>query len=245
MLSITNLTVLVNGIAVLQNVLITIPVGTMSVLMGPNGSGKSSLAYVLAGHPRYVVSSGSIFFNGDNIFSMTPDDRARAGILLLPQYPVAIPGVTVRTFLLEAYRALVNAQVTVQEFCLLLQTVFATVELADDFADRGLYDGFSGGEKKRLELAQGLLFNPKLFILDEIDSGLDVGGLRLVKKVIEDMRIRNPNLIVLVITHYPSMVYDLQPDNVMVMIQGAIVSQGDIGVVADINTAGYDHYVSR
>jgi Fe-S cluster assembly ATP-binding protein len=212
--------------------------------MGRNGSGKSTLAYALMGHPAYTVDEGQIIFDGQDLLEMEADARSRAGLFLAFQYPVAVPGVTLANFL----RAAINARrkeanpedkgISIQEFRRLLMSKMQMLKIDPSFAGRYLNDGFSGGEKKRAEILQLATLEPKIAVLDETDSGLDIDALRVVAEGVNNLI--GPNLGVLVITHYEQFLNYIKPQFVHVMFDGRIVEEGGFELAEKIQTQGYD-----
>lgn len=237
--SIENLIISVENKEVVSGVSFVCTQGSVHVLMGPNGSGKSSLAAAIMGHPRYKIDSGAIFWNGDDIACLSVEERARRGIFLAVQYPYAIPGLSVFSFLKEAYTAIVGQSLSVEEFEKLLSSTLAKVGLSADFMHRSLNDGFSGGERKRLECAQVLLLRPRLIILDEIDSGLDADGVRLVAQALQEIKRELPDSVWILITHYTRLFDFIKPDQVHVLQEGSIAVSGDNVLIAQIDTEGY------
>jgi len=242
MLNITNLSVAISGAPLIHQLSLSIDAGTTHALMGPNGSGKSSLAHVIMGHPSYGITSGILSFNSVSLNELTPDKRSQLGIFLAFQHPFALPGVRVRTFLYELHRAhiieplsLVDFMQQIQEYCTLLDIDGALLE-------RHLNDGFSGGEKKRFELLQMLVLKPRLVILDEIDSGLDIDGLKVVARAIAYARVMQPAMSIILITHYQRMLDHIVPDHVHVMREGRLVESGDMRIVHQLEARGYDVY---
>ncbi|PKN03597.1 ABC transporter ATP-binding protein [Candidatus Dependentiae bacterium HGW-Dependentiae-1] len=225
-------TIAVGQKTVLSDFSLSLAPGSVHLLAGPNGAGKSSFFYAIMGHPEYRIIQGTFIFNGQDITALAPDARARLGIFLAFQQPCAIPGVTVFTVLSEAYRELVpvgerylsNADVRV-----LIEGVLEKVGLPKAYADRALHENFSGGEKKRLELAQLLLFKPKLVLLDEIDAGLDAQGLGLVRVCVRELHEENPATIFLIITHGSELVTALEPTKIHEIRAGRQVSVVDNG----------------
>ncbi len=217
--------------------------GEVAVIMGPNGSGKSTLAYGLMGHPKYEAE-GKALYEGENLLEMEPDERSKKGIFLSFQYPSEIPGVTVSSFL----RTAINARrpkedpVKVQEYIKLLNEKMKLLHIRKDFAGRYLNEGFSGGEKKKMEILQLAVLNPKLAILDETDSGLDIDSLRRVCESINKLKEENPDMTVLVITHYQRMLNHLKPDKVMIMLDGQLVKEGGAELAEDLEKNGYEAY---
>jgi Fe-S cluster assembly ATP-binding protein len=243
-LEIRNLHVSIGGKPILKGVNLTIKQGEVHALMGRNGSGKSTLAYALMGHPAYVVDAGQIIFDGKDVLSMTPDERSRAGLFLAFQYPVAIPGVTVANFLrtaLNARRKDANPQdkgISVPEFRKLLSARMNDLQVDPKFASRYLNEGFSGGEKKRAEILQLATLEPKIAILDETDSGLDIDALRVVASGVNQLI--GPSLGVLVITHYEQFLNYIKPEFVHIMYEGRIVEEGGFELAEKIQGQGYD-----
>lgn len=211
--------------------------------MGINGSGKSTLASALMGYPGYDIISGTCRFEGIDVLEMPIERRARAGIFLAPQYSPAIPGVKVLTFLKEAHRMISQEDVSVTAFKDRVYEAFDAVQLDHSFVYRNVHEGFSGGEKKRFEVAQLILFKPKLAILDEIDSGLDVDALRTLSQVLERERQSRPCAL-LVITHYRRLLEHLVPDYVHVLSQGTLWASGDYALACDIDRHGYENIPS-
>jgi Fe-S cluster assembly ATP-binding protein len=238
-LHITDLCVVVNEQPILNRVSLTVAPGTVVGLMGPNGSGKSTLAYALAGHPRYIMTSGAIMLADQPLHTLPPDARARAGFMLAVQHPPEIPGVSVRTFFHEIYRAIHGQHPWIVVERRMMNSL-AFVGLSESFAQRALHEGFSGGEKKRLEAAQILFLKPRCVVIDELDAGLDLGGIQLVTKVIERCRDENPLCAVLIISHAPAVIQAVSPDAVYVMRAGAVVAHGTVALVQELQEKGYD-----
>jgi Fe-S cluster assembly ATP-binding protein len=223
---------------------LTVKQGEVHALMGPNGSGKSTLANVLLGNPAYVVTAGTIMFDGHDLLEMEPDERSRAGLFLAFQYPVSIPGVTVANFLRLAINARMKAQdpdskgISITDFRRMMREKMDALQMEHSFAGRYLNEGFSGGEKKRAEILQMAVLQPKMAILDETDSGLDIDALRVVSEGVN--KLRGPELGVLVITHYQRILNYVTPDFVHVMFQGQIVEHGGPELALHLEEAGYD-----
>jgi len=236
-LNIKNLYASIAGKQILKGVNLMVKPGQVVALMGPNGSGKSTLAHVLMGHPNYHVKQGQVLFNNKNILNLESWKRARQGIFLAFQYPYEIPGLTVYHFLQSAVQVKQGKSFVQSSFDLKIKKVAKDLHLADSFLDRGLNEGFSGGEKKRLEILQLNLLNPKIAILDETDSGLDIDALKLVAGNVKSMV--GPNLGVLVITHYQRLLNYLEPDEVHVMRQGKIIASGDKNLARQLEAKGY------
>jgi|SRR5581483_168524 Fe-S cluster assembly ATP-binding protein len=243
-LEIRNLHVSINEKPILKGVNLTVKQGEIHALMGRNGSGKSTLAYALMGHPAYKVDAGQIIFDGKDVLDMEPDERSRAGLFLAFQYPVAVPGVTVANFLRAAINARRKEQnpedkgIPIPEFRKLLTTKMNDLHIDPSFAGRYLNEGFSGGEKKRAEILQLATLEPKIAILDETDSGLDIDALRVVANGVNSLI--GPNLGVLVITHYEQFLNYIKPEFVHVMFEGQIVEEGGFELAEKIQKQGYD-----
>ena len=229
---------------ILRGVTLRIQQGEVHALMGPNGSGKSTLANVLMGNPAYEVLSGSVTFDGEDLLEMEPDVRSRAGLFLAFQYPVAIPGVTVANFLRQALSARMKAEdpeskgIPVPQFIRLLRRKMGELNMDPSFAGRYLNEGFSGGEKKRAEILQLATLEPRVAVLDETDSGLDIDALRIVAEGVN--RLRGPELGVLIITHYQRILNYVQPDFVHIMLDGQIVESGDAALAQRLEASGYE-----
>lgn len=234
-LSVRNLSVTVGGKPVLERLNLEVPDGELHALMGKNGAGKSSLAKVLVGHPDYVVTSGKIEFCGEAITTLAPHERARRGLFLAFQNPLEIPGVTVANFMRAAMNACGKGLPTV-EFYKELYRVMDIVGLDHSFSSRAVNVGFSGGEKKRCELLQLLLLRPKFVILDEIDSGLDQGALKVVLETVKTLR--SGDFSGIIITHYREFLQQLAPDRIHVMKKGSIVHSGDCHLLDQLDTVG-------
>ena len=229
-LVIKNLHVSIESKEILKGLDLTVKQGEIHAIMGPNGTGKSTLAYTLMGHPNYTVTEGEIWFKGRNILELEPDERAREGIFLAFQYPVAIPGVTVANFLRTAINSRRRAQnpedkgIAIPEFRKMLKEKMELLKMDSAFAGRYLNDGFSGGEKKRAEILQMATLKPEIAILDETDSGLDIDALRVVAEGVNALS--GPDLGVLVITHYQRLLNYIKPQFVHIMMGGRIVESG-------------------
>lgn len=243
MLRISNLCVSVSEKQVLNGLSLTLEPGSIHALMGPNGSGKSTLAAALMGHLAYTVAEGSIQWQGADITHAAPHERAQAGIFLAVQYPPAIPGVRIKQFLLQACRAVQKENFCSKRFEAEFQEACKLLGLSPTVHNRGLNDGFSGGEKKRLELLQMLMLKPSLIILDEIDSGLDIDAIRMVGAVIAQLKTERPEVALLIITHYQRILDYIAPDYVHVMQQGQIVQTGGALLVAELEMRGYDTHL--
>jgi Fe-S cluster assembly ATP-binding protein len=243
-LVIKNLNVSIGNHPILTGVNLNIPQGEVHAIMGPNGTGKSTLAYALMGHPKYTITDGQILMDGKDIIDLTPVERSLAGIFLAFQYPVAIPGVTVANFLrtaMNAHRKAKNPDdkgIQILEFRKLLIEKMDLLEMDHAMAGRYLNDGFSGGEKKRVEILQMAMLEPRFAILDETDSGLDIDALRIVSESISTLK--NNNLGILVITHYQRMLNYLKPDVVHVMADGKILMSGGPELALRLEAEGYE-----
>ncbi|MEX0920083.1 MAG: Fe-S cluster assembly ATPase SufC [Candidatus Pacearchaeota archaeon] len=236
-LEIKDLHVSFEGKKILKGVNMKLEAGSVHALMGPNGSGKTTLSYVLMGHPGYEIEKGRIFLNGEDITGLSPDKRARKGLFLSFQSPVAISGVTISNFLRQAYNSLKEEKLSLLEFRDRIESKCKEIGMSPEFLSRYLNEGFSGGEKKKAEILQMLVLNPGVAILDETDSGLDIDALRLVSKGIKDFA--GPEKTVLVITHYKRILEHVNPDKVFVMIDGRIVSEGGKELVDELEEKGY------
>jgi Fe-S cluster assembly ATP-binding protein len=228
---------------VLRGVNLTVQAGETHAIMGPNGSGKTTLAYAIAGHPRYQVTQGSITLDGEDVLSMSVDARARAGLFLAMQYPVEVPGVTVANFLRTAVTAVRGEAPKVRTFVKELNGAMSGLSMDPAFAQRNLNEGFSGGEKKRHEILQLELLDPKVAILDETDSGLDIDALRIVSAGINRFR-ENADHGVLLITHYTRILRYVQPDFVHVFVAGQIVEEGGPELAEELETSGYERFLA-
>lgn len=236
---IRNLHAEVEGTPILKGVNLTIQPGEIHALMGPNGSGKSTLASVIMGHPAYEVTSGEVFVNGENILDLDPEERAARGVFLAFQYPVAIPGVTVAKFLKSAYDAVKGDDaMKAGDFLKKLRADMEYLEVSKDFINRYLNDGFSGGEKKRMEILQMLTLEPQIAIMDETDSGLDIDALRIVSKGVN--RLANPNFGLLVITHYERILTYIKPQHLHILLDGKIVFSGGPETIRELEEKGYE-----
>lgn len=237
-LIITNLSVRIGQKSILKKVSLTIPAGKITALMGPNGSGKSTLAATLAGHPDYHVTSGTARWQGKNLLSLPAWERARLGLFLAWQRPVALPGVTFEEFLWTAAVA-GDSRLTRDEFLARCADALNQLKLAPDFLTRAVNDGWSGGEQKKGELVQLLVLRPKLAILDETDSGLDVDAIRLVAKTVSGA-VAKHGLTVILITHYHRLLDLLKPQRVIVLSGGRVAASGTTAVMNKIQRQGYD-----
>ncbi len=241
LLELRNLHVEADGAPILRGVDLTVNEGEVHALMGPNGAGKSTLANVIMGHPGYNVTQGDIFLKGENIASWTPDQRARAGIFLAFQSPEAISGVSVVQFLRQAIAARKGlSELSVLEVRLDLIEWMDRLGMDPAFAERHLNDGFSGGERKRNEVLQMALLEPALALLDETDSGLDIDALRIVARGVRTVRDENPQMGVVVVTHYVKLLEEIEPDQVHILVDGIIVHSGGADLAQIIEHEGYD-----
>ncbi|MDH5655349.1 MAG: Fe-S cluster assembly ATPase SufC [Spirochaetia bacterium] len=238
LLEIKDLHANVEGKEILKGVSLTIPPGEIHAIMGPNGSGKSTLSYTLMGHPKYQITSGDILLDGKSILDASTDERARLGIFLCFQYPTSIPGVTVTNFLRTVLKNIRGEDVPVKQFRKELKEGMEYLQMREDFARRYVNDGFSGGEKKRHEILQMALMKPKLAVLDEVDSGLDIDALRIIASGIEGLREENRSM--LVITHYQRILDYLTLDKVHVFMDGKIQTSGGKELVEKLEKDGYD-----
>lgn len=248
-LEIRNLHVSIEDNPILKGVDLIINQGETHALMGPNGSGKSTLAYALMGHPAYTVDAGQIIFDGVDVLELEADERSRLGLFLAFQYPVSVPGVTVANFLRSAINARRKADnpddpgISIPEFRRLLKGKMDLLGIDHKFAGRYLNEGFSGGEKKRNEVLQLATLEPRIGILDETDSGLDIDALRIVADGVN--KLKGPDLGVLVITHYKRMLEYLEPQYVHLMMDGRIVESGSADLAEAIEDQGYRPYFEK
>jgi Fe-S cluster assembly ATP-binding protein len=239
LLQVKNLHVEIEGQPILRGLDLVIEKGEVHALMGPNGSGKSTLSNVLMGHPAYEVTEGEIWFEGENITESEPDERAKAGIFLAFQYPTSIPGVSLGNFLLASVKAVRGADnVQLLPFRKELNAKMDELGINKDFAKRYVNEGFSGGEKKRCEILQMALLKPKLALLDETDSGLDIDALKVVAEGVN--RQMNPEMGCLVITHYQRLLNHIKPHKVHVLVAGRIVESGGPEIALQLEEKGYD-----
>lgn len=241
-LSVRNLTATVNGTPILKGVNLEVRAGEIHAIMGPNGSGKSTFSKVLAGHPSYDVTGGEVIFQGQNLLELEPEERARSGVFLAFQYPLEIPGVSNLDFLRVAYNSRRKAQgleeIDAFDFDDLIEEKLDVVKMNPAFLSRSLNEGFSGGEKKRNEILQMALLEPKLGILDETDSGLDIDALRIVANGVNQLA--SPENATILITHYQRLLDYIVPDFVHVMANGQILTSGGKDLALDLESRGYD-----
>ncbi len=229
----------IEGTEILKGLSLEVDKGETHALMGPNGSGKSTLANVIMGHPAYEVTGGEILVDGENILEMDPEERAAAGLFLAFQYPVAVPGVTTAKFLKSAHDAVHGAdRIKPAQFLKELRENMKFLDISEEFINRGINDGFSGGEKKRMEILQMLTLKPSMAVMDETDSGLDIDALKVVSKGVN--KLRGPDLGLLVITHYERILRYIEPDHLHVLIDGKVAFSGGPEAVKDLEERGYD-----
>ncbi|MFC5999453.1 Fe-S cluster assembly ATPase SufC [Quadrisphaera sp. GCM10027208] len=229
---------------ILKGVDLTVRQGETHAIMGPNGSGKSTLAYALAGHPKYTVTSGSVTLDGQDVLEMSVDARARAGMFLAMQYPVEVPGVTVSNFLRTAKTAVDGKAPALRHWVKDVRTAMENLRIDPAFAERNVNEGFSGGEKKRHEILQLELLKPRIAILDETDSGLDVDALKVVSEGVNRVRATG-EVGVLLITHYTRILRYIQPDFVHVFVDGRIVEEGGADLAERLEAEGYDRFTTQ
>lgn len=229
---------------ILKGVDLTVNSGETHAIMGPNGSGKSTLAYSIAGHPKYEITGGSVHLDGQDILEMSVDERAKAGLFLAMQYPVEVPGVSVSNFLRTAATALRGEAPNVRKWVGEVKEAMAALKMDPTFAERSVNEGFSGGEKKRHEIMQLELLKPRIAILDETDSGLDVDALKIVSEGVNRAKEQN-NLGVLLITHYTRILRYIKPDFVHVFANGRIVEEGGPELAERLEEHGYEEYATK
>jgi Fe-S cluster assembly ATP-binding protein len=243
MLEIDDLHVSVDGKDILKGITLSIPAGEVHAVMGPNGSGKSTLSYTLAGREGYEITRGRILYRGEDLTQLAPEERAAKGMFLALQYPVEIPGVATMTFLKTALnsqrRARGEPELDAMKVLKLVREKAKTLKIGEDMLKRALNAGFSGGEKKRMEILQMAVFEPKFAILDETDSGLDIDALKLVAEGVTAMRA--PDRAMLVITHYQRLLTHIVPDRVHVLAKGRIVKSGGADLALELEAGGYEH----
>jgi Fe-S cluster assembly ATP-binding protein len=228
---------------ILSGVDLTVKAGETHAIMGPNGSGKSTLAYSVAGHPKYEITSGTVTLDGDDVLAMTVDERARAGLFLAMQYPVEVPGVSVANFLRTAKTALDGEAPKLRTWAGELRAAMEKLQMDPAFAQRNVNEGFSGGEKKRHEIMQLELLKPKVAILDETDSGLDIDALRVVSEGVNRVR-ESGETGLLLITHYTRILRYIKPDFVHVFVAGKIVQEGGPELAEQLEAEGYERYLA-
>jgi Fe-S cluster assembly ATP-binding protein len=244
MLSVQNLHAAVEGKEILKGLSLEVPAGEVHAIMGPNGAGKSTLSYVLTGRAGYEVTEGTATLNSEDLLALAPDERAARGVFLSFQYPLEIPGVPALTFIRTALnaqrRARGEAEISAPEFLKLAREKSAALKIDFDMLKRALNVGFSGGEKKRMEILQMAVLEPRLLILDETDSGLDIDALRIVSEGVNALR--SPERSMLVITHYQRLLDYIKPDRVHVLSGGRIVASGGPELALELEREGYDRY---
>ncbi|MER6938045.1 Fe-S cluster assembly ATPase SufC [Nocardioides sp. NPDC127514] len=246
-LEIKDLTVSVNtedgAKEILKGVTLTINSGETHAIMGPNGSGKSTLAYSIAGHPKYTITGGTVTLDGEDVLEMSVDERAKAGLFLAMQYPVEVPGVSVANFLRTAKTALDGEAPKLRTWVKDVNGAMNKMHLDPTFSQRSVNEGFSGGEKKRHEIAQLDILDPAVALLDEIDSGLDIDALKVVSEGINDFRARDGKSVLL-ITHYTRILRYIKPDHVHVFVAGRIAESGGPDLAEELEANGYEKYVA-
>ena len=247
LIEIKNLHATVDGKPILKGLNLTVEKGSVHAIMGPNGAGKSTLAKVLAGHPGYEVTEGEIWFKGQDLLAMEPEERARFGLFMSFQYPVEIPGVSNSQFLeiaLNAHRkAREEVPLSSEEFQTLLQEKMSAMEIRSEFKERAINEGFSGGEKKRNEILQMALLEPRVAFLDETDSGLDIDALKIVANGVNHLK--NSNNTIVLITHYQRLLDYIRPDFIHVLYNGKIIRTGGHELALELEKRGYDWIVNE
>lgn len=228
---------------ILKGVDLTVRSGETHAIMGPNGSGKSTLAYSIAGHPKYTVTSGTVTLDGEDVLAMSVDERARAGLFLAMQYPVEVPGVSVSNFLRTAKTEVSGEAPVLRHWVKDVKSAMAELKMDPAFAARNVNEGFSGGEKKRHEILQMKLLQPKLAILDETDSGLDVDALRVVSEGVNQVKAES-DIGVLLITHYTRILRYIKPDFVHVFVDGRVAEEGGAELAERLENEGYDRFLT-
>ncbi len=227
---------------ILRGVDLTVKSGETHAIMGPNGSGKSTLAYSIAGHPKYTITGGTVTLDGEDVLAMKVDERARAGLFLAMQYPVEVPGVTVSNFLRTAKTAIDGEAPKLRHWVKDMKAAMADLRMDPDFAERNVNEGFSGGEKKRHEILQMELLKPRIAILDETDSGLDIDALKVVSEGVNRVK-AGSDVGVLLITHYTRILRYIKPDFVHVFVDGRIVEEGGPELADRLEAEGYDRFL--
>jgi Fe-S cluster assembly ATP-binding protein len=238
MLKIENLRVEIDGNEIVKGLDLEVGKGEIHAIMGPNGSGKSTFANVLMGHPRYEVTEGTVTFEGEDVLELEPDERAKLGMFLAFQYPSEVPGVSVANFLRTAVNSVREEELSPMEMYRLLQEKMDVMRMDPKFAERYLNEGFSGGEKKRNEILQMLMLDPRLAIMDETDSGLDIDALQVVARGVNE--VRGPEFSAVIITHYQRILRYIEPDRVHVMLDGRIVTSGGKELAEQLEDKGYE-----
>jgi Fe-S cluster assembly ATP-binding protein len=241
---------LADGTEIVKGINLKVESGEVHAIMGPNGSGKSTLAHALMGHPAYTITSGEVLLNGESLLGLAPDERAQKGLFLAFQYPHAVPGVTVTSFLRSAMNALRKARtggeddpIPIPEFRKELAAATEKLKVPRELLGRYLNDGFSGGEKKRIEILQLALLHPRVAVLDETDSGLDIDALKTIAGGVSDLV--GPEMSAVVITHYQRILNYIHPDFVHVFVGGRFVAEGGSELAEQLESEGYDAYVSE
>lgn len=248
-LSVKNISVSANGASIINNVSLTVKSGELHVIMGPNGSGKSTLLNALMGNPKYKINSGTATINTTSLLGLSPDIRAKKGLFLGFQYPVEIPGATLGSVLRTAKNAIEKSAhphapaLAPVEFSHELKKILSSLNMKETLYGHAMNEGFSGGEKKKSEIVQMLILQPKFALLDEIDSGLDVDALRIIAGAIQDA-VRTCGMGVVLVTHYTRILKYLKPDRVHIFAKGKIVASGDMSLAEDVEVHGYESYVS-
>ena len=242
-LEIKDLHVNVEGEKILKGVNLKIELGKVHALMGPNGSGKSTMANVLMGNPKYEITEGKILLDGEDITELSADERAKRGLFLSFQYPSEITGVTMSNFLRTAYNSVKKTNANVLDFHRMLKDKMKELDIDSSFSKRYVNEGFSGGEKKRNEILQMAVLEPRYAILDETDSGLDINSIKIVGDAVTKMR--NSENCILIITHYYRILNYITPDKVHVMIDGRIVDEGGKELAEEIENNGFDKYIQK
>ena len=238
-LIVKNLTASVNGKIIIEGINLEIKRGEVCALMGPNGSGKSTLANVIMGNPKYKIEAGTILINNEDITKIKVNEKAHRGLFMSFQYPSEVGGVTISNFLRTAYNSIKKTNISVIDFQKSLKEKMKLIDMADNFSRRYLNDGFSGGEKKKTEILQMLMLEPKFALLDETDSGTDIDSIKSIANAINKVRIAS-NMGILIITHYQKFLNYIKPDKIFIMIDGKIVKEGDSSLALRLEELGYE-----
>lgn len=244
MLQIKDLHVSINGKKILENVNLEVKRGEIVALMGPNGSGKSTLSYAIMGHPSYAIEKGKILLEGKNLTNLESDERAKLGLFLSFQHPPEVSGITLSNFLRTALNEKLNKKISFAEFKKILYESLDLLKIPREFSDRYLNEGFSGGEKKKSEILQLAVLSPKIAILDETDSGLDIDALKIVASGINKL-VKKNNLGVLLITHYLRILNYIKPNKVYIMVDGKIVEKGSKKLALELEKKGYSRFLKK